>query len=281
MNTTVNGDTTINPVKSQVSNFIPSTPADQDVKLPIDRTNEVLIDNNTTYAELLRIFNGESADSRNNHNQIADVQLTKAVRRPGANQLQSYEPRIAKIEKAGCVCEVFSNGYAIYDNGNRKTVLWVPSCKSVTYVFDDVSENRKNYLSQKSVVGVDVLGNIPWYIALVLAGENNIERNLEHPKSTGTVSIFDTDIDEEQDQVYDHLLCNAYIEGPQDAYIHKENLEEALSFLNENQKLICEMHFIDGYSQTEIADILGITRQSVNGVISRAKKRIKNNLKQF
>ena len=124
--------------------------------------------------------------------------LVKAKRRPGAIQLRENVPCIARIDLGGGSIEVFANGYSVYDNGDRKTVLWVPDCGSTTYFFGQLRENEKLYQDQKSEIGEDILGPAPWYNALVIAGENSIERNLEHPKSFGTRSDEDEDEWEEK-----------------------------------------------------------------------------------
>ena len=57
--------------------------------------------------------------------------IEKARHRPRPYELRQFEPMVARIEfRDGGYCEVFSNGYAIYDNGNRKCVVWVPDCGS-------------------------------------------------------------------------------------------------------------------------------------------------------
>lgn len=67
---------------------------------------------------------------------VGHPHMEKAKRRPGAIQLRENFPCIARTEIGrGGACEVYSNGYAIYDNGDRRTVLWVPDCSTTTYYF--------------------------------------------------------------------------------------------------------------------------------------------------
>lgn len=46
--------------------------------------------------------------------------------------------------------EVYSNAYAIYDNGDRKGVLWIPGCGRVVYQFTRLRENEKLYIMTPS-----------------------------------------------------------------------------------------------------------------------------------
>lgn len=184
--------------------------ADQAVVQPIDRSNDVLIDPETSYNDLLRILKSrpetEEADKLEHEEQEREAKearlraafgedyeaiaegaakkpLKKGKRRPGAIQLRNEVPRLAmkKIGDDG-LCEVFVNGYAIYDNGSRKTVLWIPNCGSATYNFTKLRDNELQYQVEKDTVGLDVFGPTPWYIAVMVAGENSIERNLDHPR---------------------------------------------------------------------------------------------------
>ena len=70
-------------------------------------------------------------------------------RRPGAIQLRADMELIGRIDTDLCHLEVFANGYAIYDNGDRKTVLWVPDCGSYTYNFGQLREDERKYMKQK------------------------------------------------------------------------------------------------------------------------------------
>lgn len=188
-----------------------------DGELFLDRADEQVISNSTTYNQLLRILasnpdvaaNAEvEAEEKADEEKEAELHMKfgddydlvfdkKKVdqsrpRRPGARQLRTVIPHVAVIEIGeNAICEVFNNGYAIYDNGNRKVVLWVPDCGSATYYFTGLQDKEKDYLSQKEEIDLDILGDLPWYHALMIAGENRIEYNMDHPKSKGNTSDFD------------------------------------------------------------------------------------------
>ena len=287
----------------------------QNAVQPIDRSNEVLSDPETSYNDLLCILKSrpetEEADKLEHEERERKAEearlraalgedyeavvesdrkksLEKAKRRPGAIQLRNEVPRLAmkQIGDDG-LCEVFVNGYAIYDNGDRKTVLWIPDCGSATYNFTKLRDNEKQYQAEKDTVGLDVLGPAPWYIAVMVAGENNIERNLEHPKSVGTMS--DTGVKEDYEvKAAFRWVGGTHFDNPEEAYIQKEEAEERkmtireeIRKLKDRQREVAEMYYLDGMDQYEIADRVGITQASVNSRLKRARKKLEKPLKNL
>ncbi len=60
---------------------------------------------------------------------------------------------------------------------------------------------------------------------------------------------------------------------------HKQELSlifKAINNLNEQQKTAIILHKIEGLSQAEIADIMGISRKAVESLVQRAKQNLKN-----
>lgn len=259
---------------------------------PIDRTNEVLIAPETSFDDLLRILHTRSdiadaeklereeqeAEAREAHLRAVfgkdyeavvegtaeEQRIEKAKRRPGAIQLRTEVPRIAVKEVGNDgLCEVFVNGYAIYDNGDRKTVLWVPDCGSATYYFTKLRDNEKQYQVEKDTVGQDVFGPAPWYIALVVAGENSIERNQEHPRSIGTMT--DTGAKEDYEVKPEHRwIGGTHFDNPEEAYIKKEAEEERRAALTKKQRVIYDMHYNQELTQQCISEQLHIGQNTVH-----------------
>ena len=268
----------------------------------IDRSNEKLIDPETSLNDLLHFLGGtkEAANAGEIEREVqkreaekarlkevlgADYRafyegrptpvLEKAKRRPGAIQLRNGVQRIA-VKQIGAdgLCEAFINGYAVYDNGDRKTVVWIADCCSATYNFTKLRDNEKQYQVEKDTVGVDVLGPVPWYIAVSIRGEDNIERNLDHPKSLGTMS--DSEKLEEWELKGNHRwIGGSHFENPEDAYIRKEAREELLTELSPLQQMVYSLKVDYRYKEREIAEIMGIDRGTVKTYWSRAKKKIK------
>lgn len=209
--------------------------------------------------------------------------LVKAKRRPGAIQLRENVPCIGRVDLGGGSIEVFANGYSVYDNGDRKTVLWIPDCGSTTYFFGQLRENEKLYQDQKSEIGEDILGPAPWYNALVIAGENSIERNLEHPKSFGTRS--DGDEDEWEEKANYRWVCCTHFDSPEEALLKKEQAEQIKVQVNvalsKKQHDAVRAYYYDDLTQEEAADVLGISQSSFNERLSNAKTALEKNLKNL
>ena len=132
----------------------------QETQPLIDHSKDVLLDNAATFNELLRALarNPEVAitgqlEAEEQEREKREAKLREALgedyawvvekneiesdaeagemkvekqkpkRRPGARQLRQGYPRVAMIEIGkNARVEVFNNGYAIYDNGNRRVV---------------------------------------------------------------------------------------------------------------------------------------------------------------
>lgn len=205
----------------------------------------------------------------------------KEKRRPGAVQLWNNYHRIAalNIGEDGRL-DVYTNGYAVYDNGDRRTVVWVPDCGSATYYFTPLRSNEMDYLTQKESLGEDVFGPLPWYHALMVAGEDSIERNLEHPKSIGTTSSAEKP--EEWEIKENHRWsCGAHFDSPEEAYLKKEAAEERRKALTEKQREAYVLYYEEGYTQEEVAKELGIDRSAVSLRLTSARKTFAADTEKF
>ena len=276
---------------------------------PIDRTNEVLIDPETSFDDLLHILQTEPGiaeveklereeqelEAREAHLRAVfgkdyeavvegtaeEQRLQKAKRRPGAIQLRTEVPRIAmkQIGDDG-LCEVFVNGYAVYDNGDRKTVLWVPDCGSATYYFTKLRDNEKQYQVEKDTVGQDVFGPAPWYIALTVAGENSIERNLDHPRSIGTTSEIG-DKEDYEVKSEPRWIGGSHFDNPEEAYIKKEAEEERKKALTEKQWVILQLYYEDKLTQEEIGNRLNLHHSTVGEQLKLARKKLSKDPEKY
>lgn len=281
-----------------------AAPADngntQEIPAPIDHSKDVLLDNATTFKELLRVLarnpevvtaakleleeeekRRQEAKLRESLGADYDLVIEKKEerkmpkRRPGARQLRQGYPRVAMIEIGkNARLEVFNNGYAVYDNGNRRVVLWVPDCGSTTYYFSGLRDNEKEYLSQKEEIGMDVLGDLPWYHALMIAGENRIEYNMDHPKSKGNTSEFDVGDDDTVPATHWAGACR--FDNPEEAYLKKEAAEERWKALSEKQRQVFMMRYEKGMTQQQIADRMGLSQNTVNYHLKTGSKVLKN-----
>ena len=56
-----------------------------------------------------------------------------------------------------------------------------------------------------------------------------------------------------------------------------EHMENILSLLTDKQRLVIKLMFVDGYKQSEIADLMNISSAAVKKHLDKAKETIKNN----
>ena len=291
----------------------------QEIPTPIDHSKDVLLDNATTFKELLRVLarNPEFAitgqlEAEEQEQERREAKLREALgedyawvvekneiesdaeagemkvekqkpkRRPGARQLRQGYPRVAMIEIGkNARVEVFNNGYAIYDNGNRRVVLWAPDCGSAVYYFTGLRDNEKEYLSQKEEIGLDILGDLPWYHALMIAGENRIEYNMDHPKSKGNTSDFDANDDVTPAT---HWVGACHFDSPEEAYLKKEAAEEVrkrVRQLKPKQRDAIQLCYFDELTQEEAAQKLKISQSTVSERVGNGEKALSESLKKF
>ena len=289
----------------------------QETQTPIDHSKDVLLDNSTTFNELLRVLarnpevsiagqleaeqkEQEKREARlreafgedyawvvEKNDIVSDAEAgemktdkQKPKRRPGARQLRQGYPRVAMIEIGkNARVEVFNNGYAIYDNGNRRVVLWAPDCGSAVYYFTGLRDNEKEYLSQSEEIGLDILGELPWYQALMIAGENRIEYNMDHPKSRGNTSDFDFEDDDVIPAT--HWVGAYHFESPEEAYLKKEAAEERRKALTEKQKMTYVMYFEQEHTMEEIAKADNVSIGTVQDRLYYIKQKLSSDKEKF
>lgn len=54
-------------------------------------------------------------------------------------------------------------------------------------------------------------------------------------------------------------------------------MEDVLSLLTDKQRLVIKLMYVDGYKQSEIADLMNISSAAVKKHLDKAKETIKNN----
>lgn len=235
-----------------------------------ENTINATITKNTTLGELLTLIGPTS----------------KAGKIPTAKKLreEAGDP-IAMADG----CSVYANGYAVYDNGSGRTVLWLPSCVSFTYHFNPLKESEKGGdIKETCELSAGLLVSQPWAIAVTLIGEHRIEALVHHRKSDRKESKSlirgdneENDAQEDMEEQGDSLRKEyAWHEGrfgedPLEYVIRKERRQETIECLTDKQREIFILYFVKGYTQYEIADMLNIERRTVGNRLEGALKKVK------
>ena len=191
-------------------------------------------------------------------------------RRPGAIRLREENSCLARFDFAeNSCCELFENGYAVYDAGCRRTVLWVLDCETHETFFTPLTDAEKQYMTDHYTYNKEELGAMPWYYPILLCGEAAIEANLSRPSSS---SIMQGYVDEEgyQEKNGHSLSMSAHFESPEEALMRKESFQEALAAMTERQREVFLYNWY-GYKQDEISAALGISQQMISKHLTAAK----------
>lgn len=225
---------------------------------------------NTTLGELLAILGN----------------VTKAGKTPTSKRLreEAGEP-IATEER----CKVYANGYAVYDNGYGRTVVWVPSCIAFTYNFNPLKESEKGYGIVESMgLPEGMLESLPWPMAITLIGDHRIERlslqrkaDRKQNKSLVRGDNEEGDAQEDMEEREDTLAKEytweegRFGEDPEAAFIRKEARREALESMTDKQREAFILHYRYGYTQRETAEMLGVSKQSIGERLDGAMKKVR------
>ena len=182
-------------------------------------------------------------------------------------------------------CTVYRNGWAIYDNGSGRTVVWLPECVSFTYQFVKPSYKRESYVPDREALPEGLLASQPWPIAVTLVGDHRVEENLLNRTGSrhGTKAYEDIgfDSDEKKDFLKDSEIekffsqQGRYGENPETTYIRKEMVREILASLTQKQREAVILYYMYEYTEEKIGEILGISRDSVNDRLKGAEEKIK------
>ena len=260
-NITINGNVTVNVTNNAI------TPTD---------TNEINITENTTLGELLKLLNlGEKPH---------EIPTPKKLRENAGNPVAFY-PESGSVPVQNVECTVYSNGFAVYDNGSGRTVLWLPDCTSFTYVFAKPKASEKGMMPYKEEIPDEMLESLSWFTAVTLIGDHRVENNLMNRKSSRKgAKDYDTDDygdkcgEAVEEEYRDEFFWNEgrFGENPLDALIRKERNAAMLAVMTDKQREVFLLYYKEGYTQQQIADMLGVDQTSVrdrlDGVLKKIKK---------
>ena len=185
-------------------------------------------------------------------------------------------------------CTVYKNGYAVYENGTGRTVVWIPTCISFTYRFTPLKESEKNYFCETETLPEGLLESLPWYMALTVVGDHRVEENSMNRRqgsrkgSKDYKSQDDGDQDDSMVDAVEKSYDKEYTwreehvgENPESIFIRKEMRAQMLSEMTDKQREVFILYYQQGYTQQEIADLLGISQKAVDYRLDGALKKVK------
>ncbi len=253
---------------NEISKTVKSAEANDAQNLPV-------ITDVTTLGELIGMLNlGEKPN---------DTPTPKKLRETAGEPIAVSKDPLGYGEGS----KVYANGYAVYDNGSGRTVIWLPDCTSFTYFFVQPKETEVGICPAKTALPEGMLESQPWAIPVTLIGEHRIDANLMNRMGsrTGTTD-FDSSDNGDKDGDAEAKVEESYQkehtwhdgrfgEDPLDCLLREERQREMLESMTDKQREVFVMHYREGYTQQEMADIIGATQQAVDDRLSRALERVK------
>ena len=153
--------------------------------------------------------------------------------------------------------KAYQNGYALYHACGHSTVFPIHACGAYLYVSSGISSYLPEQFFEKE----------PWYVRLVLEGEDRLDRNQRAKEQERNVSY--NAISEEWE-----VMGNAG-ENPLESLVERESRKEILRCLTERQKAAVSLCFFQQKSRKEAAKELGITSPAISTILSQAARRLR------
>ena len=141
-------------------------------------------------------------------------------------------------------------------------------------------------LPYKKHIPDEMLESLSWFMAVTLIGDHRVENNLMNRKSSRKgAKDYDTDdygdkcgeAEEAVEEEYrDEFFWNEgrFGENPLDALIRKERDAAMLAAMTDKQREVFLLYYKEGYTQQQIADMLGCVVSMVNKHLKASLKRI-------
>lgn len=152
---------------------------------------------------------------------------------------------------------VYSNGYVLYQVYRHTTIFPLHSCGDYLYLSGNSGVHMPKSFFEKE----------PWYIRLILEGEDRMSKNQNKKEQDRTISY--SSLSEEWEAVED--LQESVLE----VLIRQEMVEEMMHVLTKKQRVVLEAFFFQEKTQKQISKELSLSCSSVYDVISQAIRRIR------
>ncbi len=180
------------------------------------------------------------------------------IKMPTAKNLRETGRAVAEKQlEDNAWIAAYQSGYALYHACGHSTVFPIHTCGAYLYVSSGISSYLPEQFFEKE----------PWYVRLVLEGEDRLDHNQREKEKERTVSYHA--ISEEWE-----VMGNAR-ENPLEYLVDRENRKEIMYCLTERQKAAVSLCFFQQKSRTEAAKELGISSPAVSTILSQAVRRMR------
>lgn len=197
------------------------------------------------------------------------ISSTAGVSIPTAKALRTSGDPIAVYAVPNFSISVYPSGFALAVSYKRNTVVRVDECTD--YSYDTLHEALANCKKSAtpSHIGFEVFLDAAWSVRVTMTVEDRLEENndlaarraiSEHPQVA-------TDV-----QQYNRWLHGESVENQVFGRMMKE---EMLERLTDKQREAYVLYYDEGYTQAEIAEVMGVSQKAVGQHIMLANKKIR------
>ena len=196
------------------------------------------------------------------------IDTTTGVSIPTAKALSASGKPIAVYTVPNFSISVYSSGFALAVSYKRTTVVRVDECGD--YNYDTLNPDLVN--CQKSAIpshiGSEVFLDIAWPVRVIMTAEDQLERN--NNGSAWSKICLHPDIAAYVKE-YNRSIHGSSIE---DMSIEKIAKEEMLKKMTDKQRKVYILYYDEGYTQSEIAEMMRISQKAVGQHIMLANKKV-------
>lgn len=162
---------------------------------------------------------------------------------------------------------VYSNGYVVYQSGERATVFPLHDCKDYVYVT----------VEEENVIPFSVFADQPWQVRVLMEGKDRLVHNHNNRKEGRTVSVNAYDVEDCWQALSDMgagdpLRILAEREERQE---EMETVRENFAKLTRRQREILTLCVVQGKTHTQAALELGTTHQAVSDSLKKSLQRLR------
>lgn len=189
---------------------------------------------------------------------LNQIENTEGKRTPTAKGLREsgIEIVVQKEINTDCLLSVYANGFAIYQTPEGATVFRADYCGGYTYF----GRKQETAFDEEYFAGKD------WWVRLYLEGEDRLTHN-RNVQAERYECSYENELAEDMDISLQH------------DYLVREALARAFELMTQREREVVRYFFIEGMTGKEIAEIYGVSQQSISRSISAVRKRLQKNKK--
>ena len=163
---------------------------------------------------------------------------------------------------------IYSNGYVLYQSGERATVFPLHDCREYVY----------NTVDEKNTIPYSEFADQPWQVRVFMEGKDRLVHNQNNRKEGRSVSIDAYGMDAFAEALSDMgagdpLRMILEEERKQEEY---EKLYENLARLTDRQREILTLCVVQGKTHAEAAQELGTSHQAVTDSLKKSLRRLRS-----